>query len=135
MLSGVKGIAFVYFDEKDVVRHRLVQAIIRAYEALRRGPGRQRRRAPATRQPSTAGTAGGRAAQPPAAAAASAARGCAACCEAAARALRVTGEVSLVLTGDRAVRALNARYRGKDKPTDVLSFPGGGGEAGAWATS
>jgi probable rRNA maturation factor len=49
---------------------------------------------------------------------------------AAARALHVTGEVALVLTGDRAVRALNARYRGKDKPTDVLSFPGPGGEAG-----
>lgn len=48
----------------------------------------------------------------------------------AARALDVTGEVALVLTGDRAVRALNARYRGKDKPTDVLSFPGPGGEAG-----
>lgn len=48
----------------------------------------------------------------------------------AARALRVGGEVSLVLTGDRAVRALNARYRGKDAPTDVLSFPGSGGEAG-----
>ena len=48
----------------------------------------------------------------------------------AARALRVQGEVALVLTGDRAVRTLNARYRGKDKPTDVLSFPGPGGEAG-----
>ena len=47
--------------------------------------------------------------------------------EGAARALRVNGEVSLVLTGDRAVRALNARYRGQDRPTDVLSFPGGGG--------
>ena len=45
----------------------------------------------------------------------------------AAEALEVGGEVSLVLTGDRAMRALNARYRGKDRPTDVLSFPGGGG--------
>jgi probable rRNA maturation factor len=48
----------------------------------------------------------------------------------AARALSASGEVALVLTGDRAVRALNARYRGKDKPTDVLSFPGPGGEVG-----
>ena len=46
----------------------------------------------------------------------------------AAEALDVAGEVSLVLTGDRAMRALNARYRGKDRPTDVLSFPGGGGD-------
>ena len=40
------------------------------------------------------------------------------------RALRVTGEVALVLTTDAPVRRLNARYRHKDKPTDVLSFPG-----------
>jgi probable rRNA maturation factor len=44
--------------------------------------------------------------------------------------LGVSGEVSLVLTGDRPVRRLNARYRRKDKPTDVLSFPGPGGDAG-----
>ncbi len=48
----------------------------------------------------------------------------------AARALRVGGEVALLLTGDRRVRSLNARYRGKNKPTDVLSFPGPGGDAG-----
>ena len=29
----MEGIAFVYFDEKDVVRHSLVQSIIKAYEA------------------------------------------------------------------------------------------------------
>jgi phosphate starvation-inducible protein PhoH and related proteins len=33
VLKGVPGIAFVYFTEKDVVRHRLVSAIIRAYDA------------------------------------------------------------------------------------------------------
>jgi probable rRNA maturation factor len=48
----------------------------------------------------------------------------------AAEALRVAGEVSLVLAGDRLLRRLNRTYRGKDRPTDVLSFPGGGGEAG-----
>jgi probable rRNA maturation factor len=32
-------------------------------------------------------------------------------------------ELSLVLTGDRAMRQLNLRHRGKDAPTDVLSFP------------
>ncbi len=32
VLSGTEGIAFCYFDEKDVVRHRLVQAIIKAYD-------------------------------------------------------------------------------------------------------
>lgn len=29
----------------------------------------------------------------------------------------------VALTGDNAVRLLNATYRGKDKPTNVLSFP------------
>jgi phosphate starvation-inducible PhoH-like protein len=28
----VEGIGFVYFDEKDVVRHALVQRIVKAYE-------------------------------------------------------------------------------------------------------
>ena len=32
-------------------------------------------------------------------------------------------EISVRLTGDREVRALNAEWRGKDKPTNVLSFP------------
>ena len=35
-----------------------------------------------------------------------------------------------MLAGDRLLRRLNRDYRGKDQPTDVLSFPGGGGEAG-----
>ena len=32
-------------------------------------------------------------------------------------------EVSVTLTGNGQVRALNSRWRGKDKPTNVLSFP------------
>jgi hypothetical protein len=32
VLAGVEDIDFVYFTEKDVVRHRLVQMIIKAYE-------------------------------------------------------------------------------------------------------
>lgn len=48
----------------------------------------------------------------------------------AAVALGVRGELSLVLAGDRLLRRLNRDYRGKDRPTDVLSFPGDGGEAG-----
>ena len=47
-----------------------------------------------------------------------------------AEALRVRGEVSLVLAGDGLLRRLNRDYRGKDRPTDVLSFPGGGAEEG-----
>ncbi len=32
LLSEIEGISFVYFDDRDVVRHPLVQEIIRAYE-------------------------------------------------------------------------------------------------------
>jgi probable rRNA maturation factor len=32
-------------------------------------------------------------------------------------------EISVTLTGDEQVRALNSEWRGKDKPTNVLSFP------------
>jgi len=32
ILAGIPGIEFVYFTERDVVRHRLVQEIIKAYE-------------------------------------------------------------------------------------------------------
>ena len=33
------------------------------------------------------------------------------------------GEIALLLTSDEAVQALNAKFRGQDKPTNVLSFP------------
>jgi phosphate starvation-inducible PhoH-like protein len=35
LLTGIEGITFVYFTERDVVRHPLVQDIIRAYESRR----------------------------------------------------------------------------------------------------
>ena len=34
ILQGIKGIGFVFFSKVDVVRHRLVQEIIKAYEEL-----------------------------------------------------------------------------------------------------
>jgi phosphate starvation-inducible PhoH-like protein len=34
ILQGIKGIEFVFFSKSDVVRHKLVQDIIRAYEEL-----------------------------------------------------------------------------------------------------
>ena len=39
VLRGVDGIGFMHFSDADVVRHPLVQSIIRAYE--RRGGGRR----------------------------------------------------------------------------------------------
>jgi len=38
-------------------------------------------------------------------------------------AVRLRGQVTVLLTTDRAVRRLNRQFRGKDKATDVLSFP------------
>ena len=32
VLQGVEGISFIHFDERDVVRHSLVQRIVKAYE-------------------------------------------------------------------------------------------------------
>lgn len=39
--------------------------------------------------------------------------------------IAVGTEVSVLLAGDDAVQVLNARWRGLDKPTNVLSFPAG----------
>ena len=36
---------------------------------------------------------------------------------------RGDAELSIVLVSDREMRALNRRWRGHDRPTDVLSFP------------
>ena len=36
------------------------------------------------------------------------------------------GDVVILLTDDEDVRDLNARFRGKDRPTNVLSFPAPG---------
>lgn len=41
------------------------------------------------------------------------------------RAARLKGSVSVMLAGDEELRRLNREFRGKDKPTDVLSFPAG----------
>jgi phosphate starvation-inducible protein PhoH and related proteins len=38
VVGKVEGISFVYFDERDVVRHKLVQAIVKAYDAYGSGP-------------------------------------------------------------------------------------------------
>jgi len=42
VVRDIEGIEFVYFDERDVVRHRLVQQIVKAYEAYSTGNGARR---------------------------------------------------------------------------------------------
>ena len=39
VVKGIEGIAVVHFDDKDVVRHVLVQRIVKAYEAYSTKPG------------------------------------------------------------------------------------------------
>ncbi|MFY9792923.1 MAG: rRNA maturation RNase YbeY [Candidatus Sulfotelmatobacter sp.] len=39
------------------------------------------------------------------------------------RAVRLRGTVNVLVTNSHELRSLNLRFRGKDKPTDVLSFP------------
>jgi phosphate starvation-inducible PhoH-like protein len=34
VVSRIDGISFIHFDERDVVRHRLVQQIVKAYESF-----------------------------------------------------------------------------------------------------
>ncbi|BCA54969.1 putative enzyme with nucleoside triphosphate hydrolase domain [Nitrospira sp. KM1] len=46
ILHEVQGIRFVYFDERDVVRHKLVQDIIKAYEHHQNGPSMHSQHAP-----------------------------------------------------------------------------------------
>ena len=41
ILKGVEGISFVNFDERDVVRHNLVQRIVKAYERYNENIGSQ----------------------------------------------------------------------------------------------
>ncbi|MGA9510736.1 MAG: rRNA maturation RNase YbeY [Candidatus Sulfotelmatobacter sp.] len=37
--------------------------------------------------------------------------------------MRLRGTVNVLVTNSHELRSLNLRFRGKDKPTDVLSFP------------
>jgi phosphate starvation-inducible PhoH-like protein len=52
VLNGIDGIRFIYFDDRDVVRHDLVSAIVRAYD--RASPSGAAGRSP------VGGNAGGR---------------------------------------------------------------------------
>ena len=118
ILDGVEGIGRIIFSEQDVVRHDLVRRIVTAYDAAARrnrargaaavialdiiveaGAGPRLGDAEALARTRRRGGARG--------------RGCAA----------RTCRVSLLLTDDAPMRALNRAWRGKDKPTNVLSFP------------
>lgn len=50
--------------------------------------------------------------------------------QAARRASRLKGGFCILLSDDKTLRRLNRDFRGKNKPTNVLSFPGSDGYAG-----
>jgi len=49
VVGDIEGIAFVHFDDRDVVRHKLVQQIVKAYDAYSSGNGAARPTAVAPR--------------------------------------------------------------------------------------
>jgi phosphate starvation-inducible PhoH-like protein len=53
ILDEIDGIEFVYFSKRDVVRHKLVQNIIQAYETAGQGLRRNGNAPPAAESPST----------------------------------------------------------------------------------
>ena len=112
VVGNIEGIAFIHFDDKDVVRHKLVQQIVKAYEIRTVDPDSSRAcvvdgdRRPRPARSRDGGLARwlGRASPRPARAA----------------------SVAIALVTDARIRALNRQYRGKDYATDVLSFPADG---------
>ena len=125
ILEGVEGIEFVRFGGEDVVRHKLVQRIVAAYDehAERQAPELGPRSAgdpvADSRSRSSRRLPGGR---------------CAGAVGGGARAAAGVedGHVAVEFVGAERIRELNREHRGKDAPTDVLSFPvdGDGPDAG-----
>jgi phosphate starvation-inducible PhoH-like protein len=55
VVGNIEGIEFIHFDDRDVVRHKLVQQIVKAYDAYSNRGGQP----PAATEPSN-----GRGSQP-----------------------------------------------------------------------
>jgi phosphate starvation-inducible PhoH-like protein len=52
VVGSIEGISFVHFDERDVVRHKLVQQIVKAYETFSNPGGAAKRPVPSDPRPS-----------------------------------------------------------------------------------
>ena len=128
VVSGIEGISFIHFDERDVVRHPLVQMIIKAYDdTTRRSTSSHRRDKETGRQ----GDGRQRVAFVPQEIEVINRQRIRKIdkdrvIELSRAALDRIGRTEAVLTvtfiRDRAMRRLNRDYRGIDGPTDVLSF-------------
>jgi len=53
ILKGIEGIAFVYLDKNDVVRHRLVKDIIEAYDRYNAMNGKSNEKREINNEPSS----------------------------------------------------------------------------------
>ena len=142
ILRHIDGISFVYFDERDVVRHKLVQDIIKAYDQHENAGQLQPRAAQAGRRaspgshgrPSSSlpsqpkGSSGPTALMPVSLQVhvRTVTVGRRRVLGLAKTVLKLVGEpladMNLSLVGDRRMRRLNRRFRHKDRSTDVLAF-------------
>ena len=160
VLRGVEGISFVQFDDKDVVRHTLVQRIVKAYERYNEAIGAARQLTLPLAEPTAAenqrderqwerrGQGGDSARRDRRAGlrrAMSSPEGSSVTFRRVPASLRrapierfastLQKEVAksrsfdTLITGDAELRRLNRDFRGKDYPTDVLSFPAPAGGA------
>ncbi len=135
-LEGVQGIGVNRFDVRDVVRHPLVARIVDAYDqravAERDTRGRAKRESRWSLQVAEPGPSGAR--RPPAtvlvADPAWRAHGARRRAPGRPRRSAAGGVGTVVLASDRAVKRLNARHRGRNKPTNVLTFDERGRDPG-----
>ena len=131
VVGDIEGISFVHFDDRDVVRHKLVQQIVKAYEAFSNGNGgiaavdrgaarRLSDMAPATNVGAPARAVSRRRADAPVRGRRARRAGCARRRAGRARAARSASRSSAIAR----VRALNREYRGKDyADRRAQSFP------------
>ncbi len=139
VVGRIEGIAFVHFNERDVVRHNLVQQIIKAYDEFAATPaGRPTPGGPVPRRllsaaQQTAPMAATKRRNSPRAPVmiANRQRRIALAVRPLSDFLRRAQQelgfpenaVTVRLISDSAMARLNRRFRGKSGPTDVLSFP------------
>ena len=121
ILEGIEGVEFVRFGGDDVVRHKLVQRIVEAYDQHDAGqasgacapaqPDHRRRTRLAVLDVEVIGARCPRRAWSEAVAYAAASAGI------------DDGHVAVEFVDAERIAELNAQWRGKAGPTDVLSFP------------
>ena len=127
VVGKIEGIAIVYFDERDVVRHSLVQRIIKAYDE---------RAAASPAEPTAPSVAGNSVSRNPAGLSPVSmiinrqrrvrvpVRELEKFLARALRRLRLAPDsLSVCLVENSEIARWNRAYRGKKGPTDVLSFP------------